>query len=64
MRHKLLILLSATLAAGCQTYQPPTGEYVDFLREAMAASAQQSSGPADAQPAARAVAAWRVSGED
>ena len=65
MRRTLLVLTCTALAAGCATHRPPTGEYVDFLREAMAASAEQRSrGPADAQAAARAVERWRASEEE
>ena len=60
-----LVALGGLLSA-CQSQQQPPeeGAYVDFVLEMMVESAQQSSGPDDAEPAIKAVEAWRGAGEE
>ena len=53
------------LSSACQSQpQQPEGAYVDFVVEMMVESATLSRGPDDAQPAIRAVEAWRGTGEE
>ena len=60
-----LVALGGLLSA-CQSQQQPPeeGAYVDFVLEMMVESAQQSKGPDDAEPAIKAVEAWRNAGEE
>ena len=63
-RNCVLVALGG-LSSACQS-QPPQqeGAYVDFVVEVMVESATLSRGPSDAQPAVRAIEAWRGTGEE
>ena len=60
-----LVALGGLLSA-CQSQQQPPeeGAYVDFVLEMMVASAKQSKGPDDAEPAIKAVEGWRGADEE